>query len=130
MRSSNEENPPVAFFMTKPLSSTGAIFAKDEGFVNAATEVLKDSAGNFYVNNPSTGSIVGQQPFGGLRLSGTNDKSGGPYYILKFASLQSIKKAEAPLATWKQAHMAWTDAAAEEHQKRTSVRRSRQQSHL
>merc|ERR1711973_686878 len=71
-----------------PYALTGAIFSQDEEFAIKATELLKGTAGNFYVNDKSTGSVVGQQPFGGARLSGTNDKAGGPSYMLKFASAQ------------------------------------------
>jgi len=62
-----------------------------------ATEELRPSAGNFYVNDKSTGSVVGQQPFGGARLSGTNDKAGGPHYMLKWASPQAVKQTFVPL---------------------------------
>jgi len=80
-----------------PYALTGAIFSQDEEFAIKATELLKGTAGNFYVNDKSTGSVVGQQPFGGARLSGTNDKAGGPSYMLKFASAQSIKQTFVPL---------------------------------
>jgi len=80
-----------------PYALTGAIFSQDEEFALKATELLKGTAGNFYVNDKSTGSVVGQQPFGGARLSGTNDKAGGPSYMLKFASAQSIKQTFVPL---------------------------------
>ena len=59
--------------------------------------MLRGSAGNFYVNDKSTGSVVGQQPFGGARLSGTNDKAGGPHYMLKWASPQAVKQTFVPL---------------------------------
>lgn len=55
------------------------------------------AAGNFYINDKSTGSVVGQQPFGGGRMSGTNDKAGGPHYILRWTSPQSIKETFVPL---------------------------------
>lgn len=76
---------------------TGAIFAQDEAFLKSAVEELKMTAGNFYVNDKSTGSVVGQQPFGGSRLSGTNDKAGGPHYILRWGNPQSIKETFVPL---------------------------------
>ena len=66
-------------------------------FADEAAQLLKGSAGNFYVNDKSTGSVVGQQPFGGARLSGTNDKAGGPHYMLKWASAQSVKQTFVPL---------------------------------
>ncbi|XP_066997161.1 delta-1-pyrroline-5-carboxylate dehydrogenase, mitochondrial [Anabrus simplex] len=84
---------------------TGAVFAQDEGFLKFAVEDLRMTAGNFYVNDKSTGSVVGQQPFGGARLSGTNDKAGGPHYILRFASPQSVKETFVPLTEWKYPYM-------------------------
>jgi len=80
-----------------PYALTGAIYSQDQAFADEATQVLKGTAGNFYVNDKSTGSVVGQQPFGGARLSGTNDKAGGPHYMLKWASPQSIKQTFVPL---------------------------------
>lgn len=76
---------------------TGAIFAKDQNFLKTAVEDLKMTAGNFYVNDKSTGSVVGQQPFGGARLSGTNDKAGGPHYVLRWGNPQAIKETFVPL---------------------------------
>merc|ERR1712027_189715 len=69
----------------------------DQQFANDAAVLLKGTAGNFYVNDKSTGSVVGQKPFGGARLSGTNDKAGGPHYMLKWASAQSVKQTFVPL---------------------------------
>jgi 1-pyrroline-5-carboxylate dehydrogenase len=80
-----------------PFALTGAIYSQDQDFANEAAQVLKGTAGNFYVNDKSTGSVVGQQPFGGARLSGTNDKAGGPHYMLKWASPQSVKQTFVPL---------------------------------
>ncbi|XP_074039713.1 delta-1-Pyrroline-5-carboxylate dehydrogenase 1 [Leptinotarsa decemlineata] len=77
---------------------TGAIFAQDEKFLKSAVEELKMTAGNFYVNDKSTGSVVGQQPFGGARLSGTNDKAGGPHYVLRWGNPQAIKETFVPLS--------------------------------
>lgn len=76
---------------------TGAVFAQDEQFCKLALEELKMTAGNFYINDKSTGSVVGQQPFGGSRMSGTNDKAGGPLYVMRFANPQSIKETFEPL---------------------------------
>lgn len=76
---------------------TGAVFAQDEAFLKEAVEDLKMTAGNFYINDKSTGSVVGQQPFGGGRHSGTNDKAGGPQYCLRWTSPQSIKETFVPL---------------------------------
>ncbi|XP_004928724.1 delta-1-pyrroline-5-carboxylate dehydrogenase, mitochondrial [Bombyx mori] len=76
---------------------TGAIFAKDQVFLKKAYENLKMTAGNFYINDKSTGSVVGQQPFGGGRMSGTNDKAGGPNYVMRWTTPQSIKETFVPL---------------------------------
>ncbi|XP_030371040.1 delta-1-pyrroline-5-carboxylate dehydrogenase, mitochondrial [Scaptodrosophila lebanonensis] len=76
---------------------TGAVFGQDENFINRALEEFKMAAGNFYINDKSTGSVVGQQPFGGGRMSGTNDKAGGPHYILRWTSPQAIKETFVPL---------------------------------
>nr|CAH7766881.1 unnamed protein product [Callosobruchus chinensis] len=76
---------------------TGAVFAQDENFLKQAVEDLKMTAGNFYINDKSTGSVVGQQPFGGARLSGTNDKAGGPHYCLRWGNPQAIKETFVPL---------------------------------
>lgn len=61
-------------------------------FLSTAIEQLKMSAGNFYINDKSTGAVVGQQPFGGGRLSGTNDKAGGPHYLVRWTSPQTVKE--------------------------------------
>lgn len=76
---------------------TGAVFATDPTFITYALDALKYTAGNFYINDKSTGSVVGQQPFGGGRMSGTNDKAGGPNYVMRWASPQSIKETFVPL---------------------------------
>lgn len=76
---------------------TGAVFANDESFLKRALDEFKMTAGNFYINDKSTGSVVGQQPFGGGRMSGTNDKAGGPHYITRWSTVQSIKETFVPL---------------------------------
>lgn len=76
---------------------TGAVFSQDREFLETALEELKMTAGNFYLNDKSTGSVVGQQPFGGGRMSGTNDKAGGPNYVMRWTSPQSIKETFVPL---------------------------------
>lgn len=70
-----------------------------------ALEELKYTAGNFYVNDKSTGSVVGQQPFGGSRMSGTNDKAGGPHYALRWSSPQAIKETFVPLREYDYPYM-------------------------
>uniref|UniRef100_A0A8C7B8D9 Delta-1-pyrroline-5-carboxylate dehydrogenase, mitochondrial n=1 Tax=Neovison vison TaxID=452646 RepID=A0A8C7B8D9_NEOVI len=84
---------------------TGAVFAKDKDVVQEATTLLRNTAGNFYINDKSTGSVVGQQPFGGARASGTNDKPGGPHYVLRWTSPQVIKETHEPLGDWRYAYM-------------------------
>ncbi|XP_052821366.1 delta-1-pyrroline-5-carboxylate dehydrogenase, mitochondrial-like isoform X2 [Mya arenaria] len=93
---------------TSPFALTGAIYAEDEDVVEELSEIFEDCAGNFYINDKSTGSVVGQQPFGGSRLSGTNDKAGSPYYLLKFTSPQAIKRRNVYKKTWKYPSMADT----------------------
>ena len=77
---------------TSPYALTGAIFARDVGAVATASEALRWSAGNFYVNDKPTGAIVGRQPFGGARRSGTNDKAGSLLNLLRWLSPRNIKE--------------------------------------
>jgi len=84
---------------------TGAVFSKDESFIEEARDILSFTTGNFYINDKSTGSVVAQQPFGGARKSGTNDKAGSPHYLYKFVSPQSVKTTTAPLSEWQYAYM-------------------------
>ena len=71
---------------------TGAVFAQDRAAVRYAEEALRNSAGNFYINAKCTGAVVGQQPFGGARASGTNDKAGSGSLLGRFVSMRSIKE--------------------------------------
>merc|ERR1711990_1242670 len=73
---------------TSPYALTGSIFARDRQAVAFMSSALRNSAGNFYINDKSTGSIVGQQPFGGSRRSGTNDKSGSLFNLLRWTSVR------------------------------------------
>lgn len=82
---------------TTKFALTGAVFATDRAFLQHALDELKMTAGNFYINDKSTGSVVGQQPFGGGRMSGTNDKAGGPTYVMRWSTPQSIKETFVPL---------------------------------
>lgn len=75
-----------------PYALTGAVFADDRAAIQQAHRALRGSAGNFYVNDKPTGSIVGQQPFGGSRASGTNDKAGSMFNLLRWVSPRSIKE--------------------------------------
>uniref|UniRef100_A0A7S3EN88 Multifunctional fusion protein n=1 Tax=Rhodosorus marinus TaxID=101924 RepID=A0A7S3EN88_9RHOD len=82
---------------TTAYALTGAVFARDRGVINYALNKLRHTAGNIYINDKSTGSIVGQQPFGGSRKSGTNDKSGSANCYMRFCSPRSIKENFLPL---------------------------------
>lgn len=77
---------------TSEYALTGAIFAKDRRVIRAATDRLDQAAGNFYINDKPTGAVVGQQPFGGGRGSGTNDKAGSMFNLLRWVSARSIKE--------------------------------------
>ncbi|XP_052514047.1 delta-1-pyrroline-5-carboxylate dehydrogenase, mitochondrial [Budorcas taxicolor] len=90
---------------TSSYGLTGAVFAQDKDVLREATELLRNAAGNFYINDKSTGSVVGQQPFGGARASGTNDKPGGPHYVLRWTSPQVIKETRGPLGDWRYPYM-------------------------
>ncbi|RXG85834.1 L-glutamate gamma-semialdehyde dehydrogenase [Bradyrhizobium zhanjiangense] len=75
---------------------TGAIFSRDRRIINCALGELRSAAGNFYINDKPTGAIVGQQPFGGARMSGTNDKAGSMWNLIRWTSPRSIKEAFVP----------------------------------
>jgi 1-pyrroline-5-carboxylate dehydrogenase len=75
-----------------PYALTGAIFARDSGAIELARARLRMAAGNFYINDKPTGAVVGQQPFGGARLSGTNDKAGSAWNLMRWASPRVIKE--------------------------------------
>jgi 1-pyrroline-5-carboxylate dehydrogenase len=81
---------------TSPYGLTGAVFARDEAAVSQASAALRQAAGNFYVNDKPTGAVVAQQPFGGARLSGTNDKAGSILNMLRWTSPRSIKETFSP----------------------------------
>jgi 1-pyrroline-5-carboxylate dehydrogenase len=86
---------------TSPYALTGAVFATDRGAIDEAARELRHAAGNFYVNDKPTGAVVGQQPFGGGRASGTNDKAGSPLNLLRWISPRSIKETFAPPTDWR-----------------------------
>ncbi len=77
---------------TSPYALTGAVFARDRFAIELASRKLKNSSGNFYINDKPTGAVVGQQPFGGARASGTNDKAGSMINLLRWTSPRSIKE--------------------------------------
>ena len=81
---------------TSPYALTGAIFAQDRYAIEQGLERLRNAAGNFYINDKPTGAVVGQQPFGGGRASGTNDKAGAASNLLRWTSPRSIKETLSP----------------------------------
>jgi 1-pyrroline-5-carboxylate dehydrogenase len=81
---------------TSPYALTGAIFSTDRFAIDKAFQRLSNAAGNFYINDKPTGAVVGQQPFGGARASGTNDKSGSYLNLLRWVSPRTIKENFAP----------------------------------
>ena len=81
---------------TSPYALTGAIFARDRLVINHLTEVLAHTAGNFYINDKCTGAVVGHQPFGGSRASGTNDKAGSFLNLIRWTSPRTIKESFTP----------------------------------
>jgi len=77
---------------TSPYALTGAVFAQDRRAVDEAQASLRYAAGNFYVNDKPTGAVVGQQPFGGARASGTNDKAGSLLNLIRWVSPRAVKE--------------------------------------
>ena len=77
---------------TSPFALTGSIFASDRAVIVKLAAALGEAAGNFYINDKSTGAVVGQQPFGGARASGTNDKAGSEFNLMRWVSMRSIKE--------------------------------------
>ncbi|MEZ5008676.1 MAG: L-glutamate gamma-semialdehyde dehydrogenase [Chitinophagales bacterium] len=86
---------------TSPYALTGAIFSQDRFAVQQALDVLENAAGNFYINDKPTGAVVGQQPFGGGRGSGTNDKAGAKQNLLRWVSCRTIKETMVPAEDYK-----------------------------
>jgi len=84
-----------------PYSLTGAIFAQDRHTISYLTKRLENAAGNFYINDKPTGAVVGQQPFGGARASGTNDKAGSVYNLLRWTSHRTIKENFTPITDYR-----------------------------
>lgn len=85
---------------TSPYALTGAIFAQDRTAIAKAFDVLRHAAGNFYINDKPTGAVVGQQPFGGSRSSGTNDKAGSALNLQRWISARSIKETFVPATNY------------------------------
>jgi 1-pyrroline-5-carboxylate dehydrogenase len=88
-----------------PYALTGAIIARDRAAIARATEDLRFSAGNFYINDKPTGAVVGQQPFGGARASGTNDKAGSIFNLIRWVSARAIKELLDPPVDHRYPHM-------------------------
>ncbi|PXF23172.1 MAG: 1-pyrroline-5-carboxylate dehydrogenase, partial [Methanobacteriota archaeon] len=85
---------------SSPYALTGSIFANDEADIQTAYNALRFTAGNFYINDKPTGAAVAQQPFGGARASGTNDKAGGPLNLLRWIIPRSVKRTLEPPHDW------------------------------
>ncbi|MFD4291912.1 L-glutamate gamma-semialdehyde dehydrogenase [Rhodococcus sp. NPDC058505] len=90
---------------TAPYALTGSVIADDRAAVERASAALRFTAGNFYVNDKPTGAVVGQQPFGGARASGTNDKAGSPLNLLRWTSARTIKETFVPPTDHRYPHM-------------------------
>lgn len=99
------ENILTTVDRTSPYALTGAIFAQDPFAIELARKILRFSAGNFYVNDKPTGAVVGQQPFGGGRRSGTNDKAGSMLNLQRWTSPRTIKETWLPATNYRYPHM-------------------------
>lgn len=86
---------------TSPYALTGAVFARDRSAIVEATAALRNAAGNFYINDKPTGAVVGQQPFGGARASGTDDKAGSALNLLRFVAPRTIKETFVPATDYR-----------------------------
>ena len=86
---------------TSPYALTGAVFARDRAAVRQAMSALRNAAGNFYINDKPTGAVVGQQPFGGARASGTNDKAGSKLNLVRWVSARTVKETFVPPRDYK-----------------------------
>ena len=95
---------------TAPYGLTGAVFARDRAAIELAGEKLQYAAGNFYVNDKPTGAVVGQQPFGGARASGTNDKAGSMWNLIRWVSPRTIKETFVPPRDYRYPFMAPDEA--------------------
>jgi 1-pyrroline-5-carboxylate dehydrogenase len=90
---------------TSPYALTGAVFARERRAVREAMQALRHAAGNFYINDKPTGAVVGQQPFGGARASGTNDKAGSKINLLRWVSARTTKETFSPPRDYKYPYM-------------------------
>jgi 1-pyrroline-5-carboxylate dehydrogenase len=91
---------------TSPYALTGGIYAEDRAAINLAYDILWHASGNFYVNDKPTGAVVGQQPFGGSRASGTNDKAGSMLNLIRWVSQRSVKENFTPPKNYRYPFMA------------------------
>jgi 1-pyrroline-5-carboxylate dehydrogenase len=91
---------------TSPYGLTGAVFSEDRAAIDQADDALRYAAGNFYVNDKPTGAVVGQQPFGGGRASGTNDKAGSMWNLIRWVSPRTIKETFVPPRDYRYPFMA------------------------
>jgi 1-pyrroline-5-carboxylate dehydrogenase len=91
---------------TSPYALTGAVFATDRAAIRQATSELRNAAGNFYINDKPTGAVVGQQPFGGARASGTNDKAGSKMNLMRWVSARTTKETFSPPRDYRYPYMA------------------------
>ncbi len=106
-----------------PYALTGSIIAQDRRAIADATKRLRFAAGNFYVNDKPTGAVVGQQPFGGGRASGTNDKAGAAQNLLRWTSVRSIKETFVPAD--RPPTRTWADAPPRDRINRAPARAAR-----
>jgi 1-pyrroline-5-carboxylate dehydrogenase len=86
---------------TSPYGLTGAVFSTERAPIDEAQDALRYTAGNFYVNDKPTGAVVGQQPFGGARASGTNDKAGSMWNLIRWVSPRTIKETFVPATDYR-----------------------------
>ena len=104
-----------------PYALTGAIISQDRAAIAWARKELRFAAGNFYINDKPTGAVVGQQPFGGARASGTNDKAGSAQNLLRWTSARTIKETFVPPTDHRYAHQGPVSGAQRESAQRESA---------
>jgi len=90
---------------TSPYGLTGAVFGQDRMAVQKVADSLRYAAGNFYINDKHTGAVVGLQPFGGSRASGTNDKAGGQFNLIRWVTPRAVKETLVPARDYRYAYM-------------------------
>jgi 1-pyrroline-5-carboxylate dehydrogenase len=90
---------------TSPYSLTGAVFAQDRLAISRMMKKLENTSGNFYINDKPTGAVVGQQPFGGARASGTNDKAGSKQNLMRWVSVRAVKENFVPPRSFEYPYM-------------------------